>query len=48
MRTIHYHVINKDTNKSIYVNCDRAKCEKYLNSLKNKEQYAIGYKWLSI
>lgn len=48
MRTIRYSVINKETKKAIYTNCNRAKCEEYLAKMDNAENFAIGYKWLSI
>ena len=48
MRTIRYSVINKETKKAIYTNCKRAKCEEYLAKMDNAENFAIGYKWLSI
>jgi hypothetical protein len=48
MRTIRYYIINKNTNKAIYTNCSRKACEEFLTKMTNKENYAIGYKWLSI
>jgi hypothetical protein len=48
MRTIRYYIVNKDTKKAIYANCNRAKCEEHLAEMDNAENFAIGYKWLSI
>lgn len=48
MRLIHHYVINKNTNEKVYTNCDQAKCIAFLNALDNKEDYVIGFKWLSI
>ena len=48
MRLIHYAVFNKETNERVYTNCDQAKCQEYLDKMPNKENYIIGYKWLSI
>jgi hypothetical protein len=48
MRLIHYAVFNKTTKKRVYTNCDQRKCQEYLNKMPNKENYIIGYKWLSI
>lgn len=48
MRLIHYHVINKETNKREYTNCEQSKCREYINSKENKDNYIITYKWLSI
>ena len=48
MRAIHYYVINKEDNKKVYTNCRRAKAEEFKKSLPDKENYVIGYKWLSL
>lgn len=48
MRLIHYAVFNKETKERVYTNCDQAKCQEYLNKMDNKENYTVGYKWLSI
>lgn len=48
MRTVHYYVINKTTGKKVFVDCRRNKAQEYLESLEDKENYFIGYKWLSI
>ena len=48
MRTIRYYVINKNTNKAIYTECRHDKAKAFLDSLADKENYCIGYKWLSI
>ena len=48
MRTIRYYVINKATRTEVYTNCRQSKCVEYLNTMADKENYCIGYKWLSI
>ena len=48
MRLIHYHIVNKNTNKSIYVDCRKPKAEEFLANLQDKENYFLGYKWVSI
>ena len=48
MRLIHYAVFNKTTRERVYTNCDQSKCQEYLDKMPNKEDYTIGYKWLSI
>lgn len=48
MRTIRYYVINKETGKGIYTNCNQSKCVDFMNTLENKEQFKICHKWLSI
>ena len=48
MRTIRYYIINKNTNKAVYTNCNRKACEETFAQMTDKENYAIGYKWLSI
>lgn len=48
MRTIRYYIVNKNTNNAIYTNCNRKACEEILDKMADKENYAIGYKWLSI
>lgn len=48
MRMMRYYVISKNTNEAIYTHCNRSKCEEFITTLDNKENYAIGYKWLSI
>ena len=48
MRTIRYYIINKETGKAIYTDCCESKCKAFLATLANKENFAIGYKWLSI
>lgn len=48
MRTIMYAVFNKETNKKVYTSIDRCRCENYINSLEDKENYTIRYKWFSI
>jgi hypothetical protein len=48
MRTIHYYVINKTTGKKVFVDCRQSKAQEYLNTLADKDNHYIGYKWLSI
>lgn len=48
MRLIHYYVIEKATNKKVYVNCRPAKAEEFLQGLENKKNYFIAHKWVSI
>lgn len=48
MRTIRYSVMNKETKKRVFVSYSQAKCEEYLNTLQDKENYTICYKWFSI
>jgi hypothetical protein len=47
MRTILYTVINKETNKRVYTDCRLRKCKEKLNTLDNKENFEIRYKWVS-
>lgn len=48
MRMIRYFVIDKATNIPVYTDCRRYKCVEHINRLENKDQFAIGYKWMSI
>ena len=48
MRMMRYYVVNKETKEPIYTNCRKEKCEEYLAKMDNAENFAIGYKWLSI
>jgi hypothetical protein len=48
MRMIRYYVVNKSTRKAIYTHWSERDCKKFLEALENKEDYCIGYKWLSI
>ena len=48
MRLIHYSVVNKQTNKREYTHHDVTKCEEYLNTLTDKDNYKICYKFVSI
>ena len=48
MRIMRYYIVNKETRKAIYTNCRKDKCEEYLAKMDNAENFAIGYKWLSI
>ena len=47
MRTIIYAVINKDTKEKVYQNYRQSKCEEFIANLPNKDNYKIGYKWMS-
>ena len=47
MRTIIYSVVNKETNKKVYANCQVSKCEEYRATLEIKENFKIVYKWRS-
>lgn len=48
MRLIHYYVINKETNEKVYTDCREVKAKEFLANLSDKENYRIGYKWVSI
>lgn len=48
MRIVHYAVVNKETHKAVYVHCDSAKARAFLEAMENKENFYIGYKWVSI
>ena len=48
MRALRFYVINKSTRKSVYMSYREQDCREHLESLENKEDYCIGYKWLSI
>lgn len=48
MRMIRYYVVNKSTGKGIYTHWSERECKKFLETLADKENYAIGYKWLSL
>ena len=48
MRAIRYYIVDKNTNKAVYTNCRRKACEEILAKMVDKENFAIGYKWLSI
>ena len=48
MRLIIYCVMNKKTKKRVFVDCDLRKVENFLASMEDKEDYGIGYKWMSI
>lgn len=47
MRTIIYAIFNKETNERVYANCRQSKCQKMLDTMENKENYEIRYKWFS-
>ena len=48
MRIIRYYVVNKSTREEIFTHCKQSACEHFMAQLANAEEYAIGYKWLSI
>lgn len=48
MRAIFYAVFNKETNERLYTDRSNLECEKFMNTLENKENYEIRYKWFSI
>lgn len=51
MRTIFYGIIDTTNNKVVSTNCNRAKLEKELETLKEQNpeiNYKIGCKWFSI
>jgi hypothetical protein len=48
MRMIRYYVVCKRTGKNIYTDCRESKCKAFIAAQANSEDYAIGYKWLSI
>lgn len=48
MRLIHYYIINKTTGKAVCVNCYRSKAEAIIAEKADPENWAIGYKWVSI
>lgn len=48
MRLIYHYVVNKNTNKSIYVDCRKDKAEEFMANLPDAENYFLGYKWVSI
>ena len=41
MKLTIYHIVNKETRKSIYGNCRRREVEQYLATLENAEQFEI-------
>lgn len=48
MRTIIYGVFDKETNKRIYTNVRKSKCEEFISAQDDKENLVICYKWISI
>lgn len=48
MRIIHYAVIDVKNNKRVFVNANERKAREHLETLENKENYAIAYKWISL
>ena len=48
MRTCHHYVVHKETRKAVFAHWDRYKCQAFLEAMENKEDYCLGYKWLSI
>lgn len=47
MRTICYAIFNKKTNERVYTNCEQRKCLEKLNTMENKENFEIRWKWFS-
>ena len=47
MRAIMYAIFNKRTNERVYTNIDYTKCNDKLNTMENKEDFEIRYKWFS-
>ena len=48
MRTFNHFVISRKTNKPVFAHWDRTKCQAYLDSMEDKDQYVLGHKWYSI
>ena len=48
MRLVHYYVVNKLTREARNVGCYRSKAEAIIAGKADPENWAIGYKWLSI
>jgi hypothetical protein len=48
MRLIHHSIIEKGTGKKIFTHWSERECQKKLETMENKENYFIGYKWVSI
>lgn len=48
MRGMRWYVVNKETGKGIFTDFRKTECQKFLAGLADKENYAIGYKWLSL
>lgn len=48
MRLIHYTVFNKTTNKRVFTSAYLKDCERKINTFKDKENYEIRHKWISI
>lgn len=48
MRTIRYAVVNKETYKAIFVSLRECDAVAYLETLTDKDNYYIGYRWFSI
>jgi hypothetical protein len=48
MRLIHHSIIEKATGKKIFTHWSERECQKKLETMENKENYFIGYKWVSI
>ena len=48
MRTCRHFVIHKETFKIVFAHWSISKCQAFLDSLEDKEQYGLGYKWFSI
>lgn len=48
MRLIHYSIVSKETGKRVFTHWNEAKCREQLETMNDKENYFIGYKWVSI
>lgn len=48
MRIIRFSVIDVKNNKRIYTNVSERKAREYLESLSDKENYAIAHNWISL
>lgn len=48
MRMMRYYVINKTTKKAVYTHYSEKQCRDYLANMADRNNYAVGHKWLSI
>ena len=48
MRIMRYYVINKTTKKAVYTHHSEKQCKDYLANMADRDNYAVGHKWLSI
>ena len=48
MRIVRYYIINKQTKQAVYTDCRKNRVEEILAGMTDKENYTIGYKWLSL